>query len=77
MTILTQQDINYHCARLNISRENLTKFIIPHGITKIGEGAFERCPSLTSITIPGNVTTICKDAFEDVSHYNPSLFLIA
>ena len=41
MTELTQQDIDNHCARLNISRENLTEFVIPDGITEIGDAAFE------------------------------------
>ena len=36
-------------------------------ITKIGESAFERCSSLTSITIPDSVTTIGYRAFYDCS----------
>jgi hypothetical protein len=34
-----------------------------NGITSIGEGAFDNCISLTSITIPSSVTTIGTDAF--------------
>ena len=34
-------------------------------VTKIGDYAFRRCTSLTSVTIPDSVTTIGKYAFED------------
>ena len=63
MTELTQQDIDNHCARLNISRENLTEFVIPDGVTQIGSWAFSRCSALTSITIPDGVTIIDWGAF--------------
>ena len=33
-------------------------------VTSIGDGAFWRCSSLTSITIPNSVTSIGNDAFE-------------
>ena len=55
MTELTKQDINDHCARLNISRENLTEFVIPDGVTQIGSWAFRGCSALTSITIPDSI----------------------
>ena len=32
-------------------------------ITEIGEGAFDYCPNLTSVTIPDSVTEIGEDAF--------------
>jgi hypothetical protein len=64
MTILRQPGIDNHCARLNISRENLTEFVIPDGVTEIGIWAFSNCTSLTSITIPDSVTIIDRHAFD-------------
>ena len=40
------------------------KFIIPEGVTSIGNEAFYNCSSLTSITIPNSVRSIGKYAFE-------------
>ncbi len=37
--------------------------VLPHGITKIGNNAFNCCTNLTSITIPNSVTSIGKSAF--------------
>ena len=39
------------------------EYIIPYGVTTIGERAFEKCISLTSIIIPDSVTTIGDWAF--------------
>ena len=64
MTILTKQYINLHCVNLGITRYELTLFVFPSGITKIGKNAFARCTSLTSITIPDSVTEIRDEAFE-------------
>ena len=40
-----------------------TSFIIPDGVTTIGDWAFGGCRSLTSITIPSSVTSIGNNAF--------------
>ena len=47
----------------------LTEYIIPNGITSIGEAAFQNCSSLTSVTIGNSVTSIGEYAF----HYCSSL----
>ncbi len=39
-------------------------YIIPEGVTSIGEYAFQDCSNLSSITIPSSVTTICDYAFQ-------------
>ena len=36
---------------------------IPNTVTIIGDGAFNFCTSLTSVTIPDSVTSICNSAF--------------
>ena len=36
---------------------------IPNSVTIIGEGAFEKCSGLTSVTIPNSVTSIGDNAF--------------
>ena len=38
--------------------------IIPNSVTSIGNGAFYKCSSLTSITIPNSVTSIGWNSFE-------------
>ena len=44
-----------------------TSYIIPSGVTSIGNGAFEGCSSLTSIKIPEGVTSIGILAFDKCS----------
>jgi hypothetical protein len=43
--------------------EALSKIILPHTITKIGDSAFRGCSSLTSLVIPEGVTAISDAAF--------------
>ena len=43
----------------------VTKYIIGEGVTCIGDGAFDGCSSLTSISIPSSVTSIGIDAFRN------------
>ena len=42
-------------------------FIIPDSVTSIGDGAFENCWSLQSVTIPDSVTSIGDNAFLNCS----------
>ena len=39
MTTLTQNHIDAHCSNLGISREELTDFTIPDGVTEIDREA--------------------------------------
>lgn len=41
-----------------------TGTIVPNGVTKIGERAFEECSGLISVNIPNSVTSIGRDAFK-------------
>ena len=41
----------------------ITKLVIPDGVTSIGDYAFSVCKALTSVTIPNSVTSIGKRAF--------------
>lgn len=43
------------------------KVVIPDSVTAIGDGAFWKCSSLTSITIPDSVTSIGDEAFDGCS----------
>ena len=80
MATLTDLYINDHCANLGITRDKLTAFVFPDGVTEIGEHAFKGCTSLTSITIPDGVTRIVGEAFQEcplltqVICNNPDLF---
>ncbi len=37
--------------------------VIPDGVTSVGEGAFWRCSTVTSITVPDSVASICPGVF--------------
>jgi hypothetical protein len=44
-----------------------TKFKIPSTVTSIGNGAFDSCKGLTSVSIPNSVTSIGISAFNGCS----------
>ena len=50
-------------AKLYLNNDEVTELIIPDDIIEINKGAFECCESLTSVTIPNNVTMIGASAF--------------
>lgn len=43
------------------------KYCIPHGVKRIGPGAFQNCSGITSIEIPDSVTSIGDSAFCECS----------
>ena len=45
-------------------RSKEKNYIIPNGVTNIGNRAFSECKSLTSIKIPNSVKNIGDSAFE-------------
>ena len=47
----------------NMSKDIKGDFVIPYGVTTIGDGAFWDCSGLTSVTIPDSVTSIGDSAF--------------
>ena len=53
--------IRYPCKKSD------TEYVIPEGVTSIGNNAFSGCRSLTSITIPESVTNIGNGAFNNCS----------
>src|SRR5208282_48431 len=56
----------YHCT-------NVTRVILPNGVTSIGEQSFQYCEHLTTITIPNSVTNIGAFAFSDCGMTNITL----
>ncbi len=47
--------------------KGMEQYIVPHGVTSIGECAFQECGKLTSIKLPTSVISIGESAFEDCS----------
>ena len=41
------------------------EFVVPDGVEAIGEGAFEGCDSVTSVTLPDSVEVISHGAFAE------------
>ena len=46
------------------TNKKIAEVVIPDSVTKIGDGAFQYCESLTSVVIPDSVTEIGEEAFE-------------
>ena len=47
------------------SRRYITEAVIPDGVTKINDSAFQYCYSLTSVAIPSSVTSIGNYVFQN------------
>lgn len=45
--------------------KNIKTFVLPTGVTAIGDWAFSDCPGLTSVVIPNGIRSICANAFSD------------
>ena len=48
---------------ISFRNQKLTSYVIPAGVTRIGEFAFSRCESLTEVVISDSVTSIGDHAF--------------
>lgn len=48
---------------LSVKDKNVKELVIPHGITSIGDYAFDGCSSMRVIDIPNSVISIGKYAF--------------
>ncbi|MBO5378882.1 MAG: leucine-rich repeat domain-containing protein [Clostridia bacterium] len=47
--------------------DNISSLIIKSGVTNIGEGAFNKCKYLTSVTIPASIEAIGQNSFNGCS----------
>lgn len=59
---------NNNGANLVRCPEGATSFVIPAGVTSIGNAAFYQCANLASINIPEGVTGIGYSAFSECTH---------
>ena len=57
----------YYSHNFYINDQEIKDLVIPNSVTSIGNSAFSRCSSLTSITIPNSVTSIGDWAFSECS----------
>ena len=55
----------YYTKQLYLNDQLITDLVVPEGVTKIGEYAFNNCTGLTSVTIPDSVTSIGIYAFNN------------
>lgn len=55
--------LNYYNTIVAFAPKGLNSYVIPSGITSVGESAFEGCGNLTNITLPKSVTLVEASAF--------------
>ena len=63
--IYTDNPLYYAHHLYSDENTEITKLVIPDGVTTIGSSAFRNCSSLTSVTIPNSVTSIGSSAFDN------------
>lgn len=63
----TDTESPYYVFTNNAELSGGVKLVIPNSVTSIGNYAFYKCSSLTSVTIPNSVTSIGEGAFEGCS----------
>ncbi|MBR2742863.1 MAG: leucine-rich repeat protein [Clostridia bacterium] len=57
----------YFAHHLYLNGKEVTRLVIPEGVTSIGVRAFQNCDGLTSVTIPSSMTSIGNNAFYNCS----------
>ena len=57
----------YYAKKLYLNGELVTDLVIPDGVDRIGDYAFDNCSDLTSVIIPDSVTGIGDHAFHNCS----------
>ena len=58
---------DFYQAPWSAYKNRIKKVIIKNGVTTIGNGAFNGCANLTTITMPDSITSFGADAFADTS----------
>ena len=53
------------CVITGVTDKSATAYVIPDFVNGIGEGAFDGCTALKSVTIPSSVTSIGASAFAE------------
>jgi len=60
---LIKDKLNKPIVLIDEDRKEIKEYVIPNGVTSIGNSAFVYCTGLTSVTIPNTVTSIGEEAF--------------
>ena len=65
--LIKYNDIEAPVTLVNVEGNEITDYIVPEGVTRIGSSAFMGCSGLKSVTIPDGVTIIGFEAFSGCS----------
>ena len=63
----TEANPLYYAKNLYLNGELVTELVVPDGVTKIGNHAFDQYKCITSVIIPNSVTSIGTHAFQGCS----------